>query len=252
VAAATALAARVSVEAMGAGRGERRNDQCIQIQPQPDLHIPATTGTMASGSGCGATDALHAAASAGLVDVVQAMLATGRADPASDYDFALRCAAGRAHAAVVEALLADGRADPALYNSAVLRIAARHGHTAVVQALLADGRADPAAESSAALSQAADFGHFAVVAALLADGRADPATGEYFVLRKAVYVACGSGHTDFLRALLDDGRVDERRANIARANAGHLHLPYIQSADACLGQWRRWQRRRQWLRAAAC
>jgi hypothetical protein len=109
-----------------------------------------------------------------------------------------------------------------------------------MDALLADGRADPAARNSGPLFGAALFGHTDVVKALLADGRADPAASDSCALRRAL----DRGHMGVVEALLADGRADLFAAEAACARV----LPT--GISACVSRWKRWLRRRQWLRAA--
>jgi hypothetical protein len=180
-------------------------------------------------------DALLTAAFRGDVDVIKALLADRRADPAALgsharqaapagtghvgvvrnpaewHSAALVIAACKGHTGIVCALLADGRADPAATQCYALGRASFHGHVDIVRALLADGRVDPAASGCAALDLAAQNGHAEIVRVLLADRRADPAARD----SSALHSAAQAGHTEIIHALLLDGRVDPASRNNA-------------------------------------
>jgi hypothetical protein len=150
---------------------------------------------------------LYAAACTGDAGTVRLLL-SGRCRR-GHYSHALREAAFRGHAEVVQLLLADGRADPAAHDSVALQHAGvlddeREGSLArleaVVHVLLADGRADPAAQASMVLYTAVRLGYVNLVRDLLLDGRANP--------REALVVAAWRGHVDTVRVLLADGRAD--------------------------------------------
>jgi hypothetical protein len=139
-------------------------------------------------------DELRAAAREGHTAAVQALLASGSADPQADDSAALCDAACNGHLDSVRAFLADGRADPAACSSVALRKSAWCGHIAVVEALLQDGRADPAVDRSLALRTASRKGHVRVVRALLADGRADPEDVSYTCTRCPCTYPCSLIH----------------------------------------------------------
>jgi hypothetical protein len=99
--------------------------------------------TDASAAEC--TEALSAAVTLNRSDIVDLVLADGRADPTYEYSYVLRFAAYNGMEAIALAMLADGRADPsaclsdALYGA--MRAAARRpGDMSIVEALLKDGR----------------------------------------------------------------------------------------------------------------
>jgi hypothetical protein len=205
----------------------------VCVGPTP---VPMDT---AAGSDEDTDISLMMAAVYGQVDIVQALLAGGRADPAASDSFSLTVAAEGGHATIVAALLTDGRADPAANRSRALRDAASGGHTEAVRALLADGRADPAAIRSCALRYAARCGHTGVVCALLADGRANPAAKKSLALQ----YAARDGRTEVVAALLADGRVNS--AVLATARGRHA-----EAVTRCLARHACWLQRRPWLRAS--
>jgi hypothetical protein len=157
---------------------------------------------------------------------------------------ALRHAALVGCTEVVVALLADGRADPAANASAPLYSAAVHGFNDLLLALLADGRANPAACRSDALSQASSRGNTHAVRALLADRRADPAAVNSAALRNAAFW----GHLDVVAALIEDGRVNFAVATVVQTGASR---GYNQPVTQQLVRHARWLRRRTWVRARA-
>jgi hypothetical protein len=110
----------------------------------------------------------------GRTEVVRALLADPRVDPAADNNEAIRMAAWRGHAEVVRALLADPRVDPGVNDNDALRTASLYGFAEVVRALLADPRVDPVAKNNKAIRVASFYGRTEVVRALLADPRVDP------------------------------------------------------------------------------
>ena len=179
--------------------------------------------------------ALLHAADAGHVDVIAALLADGRADPAAKNGVVLCTVAQQTHISVVRAVL-----------GAALRLAAQRGHVDVVAAFLADGRADPAADFSGALRYAAYNGHVDVILALLADGRADPAVE----LHDRIFHAAHTGHTTILQALLEDERMcAELRGARSYARRAYARNQGFPALWRCLGRLWRWRQRRPWLRA---
>jgi hypothetical protein len=98
--------------------------------------------TDASDAEC--TSALSAAVTLNRSDIVNLLLADGRADPTEDDSYKLRFAAYNRMEAITVAMLADGRADPSAYRSDALygamRSAVRHRDMSIVEALLRDGR----------------------------------------------------------------------------------------------------------------
>lgn len=95
---------------------------------------------------------------------------------ATSYDVnandAITWASSRGHVEVVQALLTNGRADPGIWDNLSIQIASINGHLAVVRALVADGRANPCGNNNNAIRSAGRQGHVQVVRLLLADGRA--------------------------------------------------------------------------------
>ncbi len=96
---------------------------------------------------------------------------------------ALRHACRRGYNDVVELLLADGRADPtAEKNYAIVR-SSINGNADIVKLLLADGRADPAARNNYAIQWSSQKGHADVVRLLLADAHVDSTTTNNLAIR---------------------------------------------------------------------
>ena len=108
---------------------------------------------------------------------------------------------------MVEALLADGRADPTVRGSVALGKAGRLGHPGVVRALLEDGRVEVARYSNE-LRMMGRQGHSShtreVLELFLAHPDIDPTVGD----NSAIRYAAEKGSTEIVRVLLDDGRVD--------------------------------------------
>ncbi|KAK6351852.1 hypothetical protein TWF718_004997 [Orbilia javanica] len=182
---------------------------------------------------------LSYAAEGGHGDVVELLLATGRADPDPVLLRARRTplsyAAARGHVAIVKVLLTTGRADPDSMRMASvtdrtqlpyssecryhrvtpvtdrtpLSYAAEYGHVDVVKLLLETGRVDPDSvdfsRGLTPLSYAVLGGHDAVVELLLATGRVDPdtrATRGKFAGRTPLSIASELGHETVVKSLL--------------------------------------------------
>ena len=147
-------------------------------------------------------------------------------------DLLLVHAVKKSQTEIVCALLADGRANPASFDSDSLRMAAQRGNIVIVRQLLADGRADPTASESTALRSAALNEYADIVRALLVDGRADPHNNRYpytagavgesaygtldlgrFGYYSALTLAIQGERKSYasLKALLEDTRVDPCR-----------------------------------------
>jgi hypothetical protein len=92
-------------------------------------------------------DTLYDAACRGDLEAVSCLLADDCVG--AHAHAAIASAASNGFVDVVRALLADGRADPATQSSRALINAAERGHTDVVAALLADGRARTQAQEAA-------------------------------------------------------------------------------------------------------
>lgn len=169
------------------------------------------------------------AASAGKLEVVQLLLADGRADPSAvadvpdeGYTFTrfgerprrnrrwitcanapLRVALLRKHRAVVELLLRDPRVDPSADDNFLLVWACENCDWNLLHCLLDDPRVDPSARSSKALQNAARSGRLPLVDRLLSDPRvciSVPANG-------ALVVAAENGHDAVVERLLADPRI---------------------------------------------
>lgn len=189
---------------------------------------------------------LAAAAKHGTINVLQWLLAEGRAHPGSlpvRGTYPLSYAAKEGHYEAVQLLLADKRVDPSYtygYNNAltlaceVRRRDRVSSYVKIVQLLLADRRIDPSWSWSKCLhvTKCADIEIFEL---LLVDGRADPGDSDSEVLIRAassgsaevvarllqdsrihpnsqegssLRLASLNGHTEVVRVLLTDGRVD--------------------------------------------
>lgn len=74
-------------------------------------------------------------------EVAKFLIDSGRADPSAENSKILSIVCAEGHLEIVEALLADRRADPAA--SRALRLACQYGHLEIVKALIKDGRSAP-------------------------------------------------------------------------------------------------------------
>jgi ankyrin repeat protein len=183
--------------------------------------------------------ALQAAAEAGHLEVVQALLAANADVNSSPAKYgggtALQAAAEAGHLEVVHALLAanaDVNSSPAKYSGrTALQAAAEGGHLEVVHALLA-AKADVNASSNelsgTALQAAAEGGHLEVVHALLA-AKADVNASSNRLSRTALRAAAEGGHIEVVHALLAaqadaNASPNYQTALQAAAEGGHLRI----------------------------
>jgi ankyrin repeat protein len=158
-------------------------------------------------------------------------------DPSKNRSSALRRACMTDNVNVVRLLLAHPKIDPTAVDSAALIVASSSGHYDVVKLLLNDGRADPTAQDYRALKQACKYDHEGVVRRLLLDKRITVSlnrvldwaciNGSFNIVRmlfeegvdpnsedqQCIIYAVLCEHSDILRFLLDDGRVDPSNNN---------------------------------------
>lgn len=179
---------------------------------------------------------LHEAVHEGRVELVDAILQRGLVNPSFHEDLLIRCAARAGLVHVVERLLADPRVGPATSTGTevcgALTVAACEGHVAVVDRLLADSRVDPTRGGSEPLVFACRDGQLAVLERLLADPRLDPSVHSNKAVTSAalydrapvvaplVYAcslfvyACSFDRMTTLQLLLSDPRIDVRQCGL--------------------------------------
>lgn len=132
-------------------------------------------------------------------DLIPILLKDGRFNPAVDNNDTIIRAAQFGDLETVKLLLADPRVDPTVSDA--LGQAVFSGHYKIVMLLL-DAGADPSAENNNAIHWAARLGHTEIVRVLLKDKRVDPTT------RDVVEWAARLGHYDTVKVLLEDPRID--------------------------------------------
>lgn len=173
------------------------------------------------------TEALVGAIRSDSIAVVSRLLASRLVEPSLKQQIVLETACFAGWLPLVNLLLAHPRVDVKTSGGIVIKTAAAHGHAAVVERLLREPRVDPAASSSAALRSAAERGHVAVVASLLRDGRADPAAEQ----QHAIVAAAQNGHDLVVRLLLQDARAYPcaRTCRAVSLAAGNGHTAALQA-----------------------
>lgn len=149
-------------------------------------------------------DELVRACRDGSYDDVCRLLETPGVDPSVNGSVALAKACKYGHIDVVQLLLADGRADPAGV-ACPLSYACYSGHIDVVKAMLADPRTNPSEDDNCPLRWAGMSNHTNVVEALLADPRVN-------VIdvwdNGALLAACMHDAMDAFQMLLADPRIN--------------------------------------------
>lgn len=161
---------------------------------------------------------LVAAAAAGDLHTVDAVLADPVADPAAD---------ATVHWAVGEYLLPAGSDVPisedlgsCSMGNAAIRAATIHTQQEVVDRLLGHPRVDPGSDGSSLLGWAAEYGHRELLERLLADERVDPAARGPLPSSLALTRAVRGGNLPIVERLLADPRVDAAaQSNEALATA---------------------------------
>jgi ankyrin repeat protein len=136
-------------------------------------------------------------------EILQLLLADGRADPNADYGepFIRACAEGRAK--MVALFLNDPRMVPWSKEGEALISAARNGQANVVKLLLEDGRIDPNSQEAEALIEAVMEKERDVVRLLLADDRTHAAYDDNL----ALMIAIRRGDKEIIKLLLNDDEV---------------------------------------------
>ncbi|KAJ5971338.1 uncharacterized protein N7479_001256 [Penicillium vulpinum] len=215
-------------------------DGCI-----PSLEVWLQAGAEINAEVNGRT-ALQAAAGAGRLEVVQALLAAKAHVNISSAEnggqTALQAAAGGGHLEVVQALLAAkayvNRSPSTNGGQTALQAAAGGGHFEVVQALLtakADVNGSPAKHNGrTALQAAAGGGHLEVVKTLLAE-KADINAPAGYDRQTALQAAAGGGHLEVVKTLLaenaDVNALPARRSGQTAlqeaAGGGHLQVVLV-------------------------
>ena len=211
--------------------------------------------------------ALAQAADLGHLEVVQMLLADGRAAPTYEHSCCLMSACTQLHIPVfhipvIKALILDGRANPALKNFDVWRRMIVRGHSDLVGLLLLDCTRTPArtptqevfeefihlavgyhqtavlqifladaripVAASSALFSASSHGFADVVSVLLTDGRMNP-RWQVMGNYSPLSIASDYGHLEVVNLLLRDGRAD-----VANALWRAVHRKHVDVAEALL------------------
>ncbi|GBG34276.1 Ankyrin-2 [Hondaea fermentalgiana] len=176
------------------------------------------------------------AADLNCVTVVRSLLAEetcNQVNPAARDNAAICLAAQKGYTEIVEALLADGRADPACAENDPIRYASRGGHVDVVRALLQDPRVDPCARDCEALIWAVEAGDETIMRLLVEEsaGRVDPAAGNHAYLMWAIAL----NKADTVERLLKDPRVNPATNNDwpvrEAARLGHADVVEVMARD---------------------
>lgn len=182
-------------------------------------------------------DMLSAAIDNGSTTGVRELLAILSIDPSIDNNDYLRSAVDKGLYNIARLLLNDNRvlskagklrkffseeADRKDERELPIAKSAKEGDTPVVRALLETN--DPSVYDDLPLRLAADKGHTDVVKLLLSDPRVDPTSRQ----SKALWIAASNGHVEVVSLLLDDGRADpsaaDNRAIRLASQHGHIEV----------------------------
>jgi hypothetical protein len=189
------------------------------VRAEQESELVAAAEAAVAASVVDAVDALVNAVYCNDVQAVRTLLQAG-VDPAARDSLALQVAAADGRLEIVQVLLADGRAKVRAFSDFAIRWSARGGYVDVVNELCARYFYDFLALDFLALEAAAAgfvLGGVTAIEAMLADRRIDDQTINY-----ALFFAAQQGHRAVVERLLQDRRASRNAAFAGFAAGGHL------------------------------